>query len=299
MSLAMATPLILGVLGGLFTYKAGVLNIAIDGMMTAGAFGAILGIFYTRSILWGSFIGILIALGLGWIFAFFSVTLKGHNVITSLAINTTAASVAPFVCLYLFGNRTSIIVTDVAVPSQIAVDVPILCDIPILGDILNLQTPLTYFSFLAVILASVLLYRTKFGIYTRVCGENQEAAEAMGIHVNRVQYGAIFMSAICSALAGINLAVENLGMYTDNMVSGRGFICLAAIYCGKGKPLGCVAYAFIFGFARALQVKITTYFDASTASLIEMMPYLLIVAVMFITAFSDIRKRNYRGFKNE
>ncbi|MEG0913974.1 MAG: ABC transporter permease [Oscillospiraceae bacterium] len=299
MSLTMATPLIFGVLGGLFTYKAGVLNIAIEGMMTSGAFGAILGIYYTRNIFLGCLIGIAFSLVVGVIFSIFSVSLKGHNVITGLATNTAAVSIAPFVCFQLFGNRTSIIVTDIVVPEQIALDIPLLRAIPIIGPIFNNQTPLTYFSLLAIVIASIILYKTKFGIYTRVSGENKEAAEAVGINVSLIRYGAIAMSALCSALAGINLAVENLGMYTDNMVSGRGFICLAAIYCGKGKPLQSVAYAFMFGFARALQIKITTYFDAATASLIEMLPYLLIVAVMFIAALGDMRNRNTRGFKNE
>ncbi len=299
MTLTMATPLIFGVLGGLFTYKAGVLNIAIEGMMTAGAFGSVLGVYYTRTVFGGYVAGILVSLCFGLLFSFFTVTLKAHNTIASLAINTAAASIAPFVCLLLFGNRTSVIVTDVAVPSDIALDIPLLRDIPILGDILNRLPPLTYVSLLAIALCSVLLYRTRFGIYTRVSGENREAAEAVGINVNAVRYGAIMVSALFSALAGINLAVENLGMYTDDMVSGRGFICLAAIYCGKGRPMNCVAYALLFGFARAIQVKITTYFDAATASLIEMLPYLIIVAVMFVTALGDIRKRNTRGFKNE
>lgn len=298
MGLAMSTPLILGTLGGLFTYKAGVLNIAIEGMMATGAFTSILVIYFSHSIWLGVLVSILATLLVGLIFSVFSVTLKGHNVINGLGINYAVASIAPFVCLYLVGNRTSIIVTDVVVPSNIVLDIPILRSIPILSDFLNKQTPLTYLSLLLILVTSVILYRTKFGVYTQVCGENKEAAESIGINVNLVRYGAVAMSALMSALAGVNLSVENLGMYTDNMVSGRGFTCMAAIYCGKGKPVRCVTYAIIFGVARALQIKLTTMFDAATGSLVEMLPYLMIVIVMFISSLDDYRKRNIRGYRN-
>ena len=131
-----------------------------------------------------------------------------------------------------------------------------------------------------------------------MAGENPDAAKAVGINVKAVRYGAIAMSAFMSALAGINLSVENLGMYTDNMVSGRGFTCMAAIYCGKGKPAKCVAYAMIFGLARAVQIKLTTLFDAATASLVEMLPYMMIVIVMFISSLGECRKNPVRGYRN-
>lgn len=298
MGLAMSTPLVLGTLGGLFTYKAGVLNIAIEGMMATGAFTSILVAYFTHSIWLGIISAILMTLIVGLIFSLFSVTFRGHNVITGLGINYAVAAIAPFICLLLVGNRTSIIASDFIVPSNIAMDIPILRDIPVLGPLFNLQTPLTYISWFCIFLMTVILYRTKFGVYTQVAGENPEAAEAVGINVKAVRYGAVAMSAFMSALAGINLSVENLGMYTDNMVSGRGFTCMAAIYCGKGKPAKCVAYAMIFGLTRALQIKLTTMFDAATASLIEMLPYLMIVVVMFVSSLGDFRRNNFRGFKN-
>lgn len=298
MGLAMSTPLILGTLGGLFTYKAGVLNIAIEGMMAAGAFTSILLTWYSGSPWIGIVCAIVITLLVGVLFSVFSVTFKGHNVITGLGINYAVAAIAPFMCLHLVGNRTSIICTDIIVPSKIMLDIPILRSIPILGDIFNNQTPLTYISLLCIFLMSVILYRTKFGVYTQVSGENPEAAEAVGINVKAIRFGAVAMSAFMCALAGVNLSVENLGMYTDNMVSGRGFTCMAAIYCGKGKPTRCVGYAVIFGLARALQIKLTTLFDAATASLIEMLPYLIIVLVMFVSSLGDYGKNNIRGFRN-
>ncbi len=298
MGLAMSTPLILGTLGGLFTYKAGVLNIAIEGMMSTGAFVSIIVAYFTRNVWFGVLAAIVVTLIVGLIFSLFSVTAKGHNVITGLGINYAVAAIAPFLCKYFVGNRTSIIATDFIIPAEIALDIPILRDIPVLNTIFNKQTPLTYISWISILIISVILYKTKFGVYTQVAGENPEAAEAVGINVSKVRYGAIAMSAAMSALAGINLSVENLGMYTDSMVSGRGFSCMAAIYCGKGNPARCVAYALVFGLTRALQIKLTTMLDVATASLIEMLPYLMIVIVMFISSLGSYRTNNSRGFKN-
>ncbi len=299
MALTMSTPLILCTLGGIFTYKAGVLNIALEGMMTIGAFGSIFFTHYTGNILLGCVCGVLCSLLVGLIFSVFSITLNGHVIIIGLAINMMVSGVTPFLMLKFFGNRTSLVVTDIIDPSKMMLDVPILRSIPILSSIFNLQTPLTYMSFALIAVVSLVLYKTSFGIHVRVCGENIEAVRAVGVNTNFVQYTAVLISALFSALAGINLAVENLGMYTNNMASGRGFICLAAIYCGKGKPIPCVAYSLVFGLTKALQVKLTTYFDPATASLIETIPYLMIVVVMFLTALVDMRKRNVRGFKGE
>lgn len=298
MGLAMSTPLILGTLGGLFTYKAGVLNIAIEGMMTAGAFTSILVAYFTKNIFLGIVVAIIVTLVVGVLFSFFSVNLKGHNVITGLGINYATAAIAPFICAILVGNRTSIIASDFIKPSDITLDVPILKNIPILNTLFNNHTPLTYLSWIMIFAVTVLLYKTKFGVYVQVAGENHEAAESVGINVSRIKWGAIAVSAALSALAGINLSVESLGMYTDSMVSGRGFTCMAAIYCGKGNPAKCVAYAIIFGLTRALQIKLTTMLDAATASLIETLPYLMIIIVMFISSLNDYRKNNVRGYRN-
>lgn len=299
MGVAMSTPLVICTLGGIFTHKAGVLNIALEGMMNMGAFGAILFIHFTKSAFWGCLAGIGVAMVFGLIFSLFSITLKSNNIITGLAINMLATSVTAFLLQALFQVRTSLIVTDVVDPSKMTIDVPVLRDIPILRDIFNHQTLFTYLSLLLLVVMTLLLYRTRFGTYVRVCGENEDAAKAVGIKVKSVRYAAVLISAVASAFAGINLAVENLGMYTLGMASGRGFICLAAIFCGKGRPLSCSAYALVFGLAKALQIKLTAYVDPATASLVEALPYLFIIVVMFATALIGLRKNKVRGFKGE
>ena len=297
--IAMSTPLIICVLGGVFPHKAGVLNIAQDGMMNIGAFASILFTFITGNVLFGIFMGVVCAMSLSLIFCLFSITLKGNKIIVGLAVNLLSTSLIPFFLQTAYGNRTSLIATDIIDMEQFRIDVPILCDIPVLGPIFNQQTILTYVSFVLIILISLVMYKTKFGIYVRLVGENEDAARAVGIKVEAIRYCALILSGALAGLAGINLSVESLGMYTLGMVAGRGYIALSAARCGKGSPVKAALFTLIFGIARALQIKITTVVDSATASLIEMLPYVFIVVAMFIAALIDNRNNQLRGYMND
>ena len=296
---AMSTPLIICVLGGVFPHKAGVLNIAMDGMMNMGAFASILFTVLTGNVVFGILMGVVCSVILGLIFSAFSISLEGNKIITGLAINLLSTSLVPFFLQTAYGNRTSLMATDIIDLASLRVDVPILRDIPILGPIFNNQTILTYVSFLLILVMWFVMYKTKFGIYVRVVGESEDAAKAVGIKVNAIRYGAIIISAALAGLAGVNLSVESLGMYTLGMVAGRGYIALSAARCGKGSPVKAVLFTFIFGVARALQIKITTVVDVSTASLIEMLPYVFILVAMFITALVDNKNNPLRGYMHD
>jgi simple sugar transport system permease protein len=296
---AMCTPLIICVLGGVFPHKAGVLNIAMDGMMNMGAFASILFSVLTGNVLFGMAMGVACATVLGLLFSAFSISMRGNKIITGLAINLLSTSIVPFFLQTAYGNRTSLIATDVIELARFKVDVPILRSIPILGDILNNQTILTYASFLLIAVIWLVMYKTKFGVYVRMVGENEEAAKAVGIKVNAIRYGALVISAGFAGLAGVNLSVEGLGMYTLGMVAGRGYIALSAARCGKGDPIKAVLFTFIFGVARAMQIKLTAVVDAATASLIGMLPYVCILAAMFVTALVDNKNNQLRGYMND
>lgn len=126
----------------------------------------------------------------------------------------------------LFETSAVLNVTQVVDPASVPIDVPILRKIPILGDIFNKQSPLTYLSFLAVAVLTLIYYKTDFGTHVRLVGDSREAAEAIGINVNKIKVLALVISGICCALAGLNISVESLGMYTLNLSASRGYICL-------------------------------------------------------------------------
>ena len=135
------------------------------------------------------------------------------------------------------------------------------------------------------------MYKTKFGIYTPVVGERPLAAKSLGIRSNLYATLAILIGALLCAVAGLNLSYERLGIYTNGMTAGRGFIAIAAIYCGKGEPVKSSLYAFIFGIARALAINLSIR-AGGVAALFDIIPYLLMIIILAIN--SGFQIRNYR-----
>ncbi|MFV0351889.1 MAG: ABC transporter permease [Oscillospiraceae bacterium] len=277
MTVKMSTPYLLCVIGGVYPQRAGVFNIALDGVMNFGAFAGILFTVIGSNLYFGSFMGVVMSVLIILVFALFTIKLQANAIIVGIAINFLTSALPRFIMESFYGSRGSLIATDYISPLSMKLDVPILRSIPILSDIFNGQTPLTYFSFVCVVVLTVVLYKTKFGIYTRVTGENGEAARAIGIKTDSIKLIALLISAVTCGLAGLNLSVESLGMYTADMSASRGFICLSAIVCGRREPIRSSLYALLFGFARALQVFLTTVVDSVTASLIGIIPYITIL----------------------
>lgn len=286
-----AVPILLCVLGGIFAYKANVLNIALEGMMLAGAFVSVLVSFQTGNIVLGYLSAILICMVIGLVFAFFGVTCKGNVIVIGLAINMSIVAIAGFVLQLMNSANIKLDFTNAA---DFKIDLPIIKDIPFIGEVLSGHTVITYISFLAVIVIWFLMYRTKFGIYVRVVGENEDSAKSLGLNTNKYRYLAILLGAFFCSLAGINLALERMTIFTNNMTVGRGFIAIAAIYCGRGDPLSCSIYAIVFGLARALSVNLSLYAGAA-AAVFDVIPYVVMSVVLTVVSMVKYRNRKIRG----
>ena len=144
---------------------------------------------------------------------------------------------------------------------------------------------------------SILMYRTRFGVHVRVVGESEDTAISLGLKTNMYKIVAILIGAGCCSLAGINLALERLSLYTNNMTAGRGFIAIAAIYCGRGKPLASSMYAVLFSLANALAEYYSLRVSASL--LLKVVPYVVMVAVLSIASIVNRRKVRMRGAFSE
>ncbi len=286
-----AVPILLCVLGGIFAYKANVLNIALEGMMLAGAFVSVLVSFQTGNIVFGYLSAILICMVIGLIFAFFGVSCKGNVIVIGLAINMSIVAIAGFVLQLMNSANIKLDFTNAA---DFKINLPIIKDIPFIGEVLSGHTVITYISFLAVIVIWFLMYRTKFGIYVRVVGENEDSAKSLGLNTNKYRYLAILLGAFFCSLAGINLALERMTIFTNNMTAGRGFIAIAAIYCGRGDPLSCSIYAIVFGLARALSVNLSLYAGAA-AAVFDVIPYVVMSVVLTVVSMVKYRNRKIRG----
>ncbi len=138
------------------------------------------------------------------------------------------------------------------------------------------------------------MYRTKFGIYVRVVGENEDSAKSLGLNTNKYRYLAVLLGGLFCALAGTNLALERMTIFTNNMTAGRGFIAIAAIYCGRGDPLSSSMYAVIFGLARALAVNLSLHAGAA-AAVFDVIPYIVMTVVLTVVSIIKYRNHKIRG----
>lgn len=285
-------PILLCVLGGTFAYKANVLNISLEGhharrRVLLHAVQQSYG-----NIFVGCIAAIVLCMLLGLIFSFMSVTCKGNVIIVGLAINMLVPATAGFVLKLM--NSANITLPSVNV-ADFKINIPFIQDIPILGPILSGHPPITYVAFIGIAVMAVLMYRTRFGVYVRVVGENEDAARSLGLKTNKYKYIAILIGAFCCALAGINLSLERTALFTNNMTAGRGFIAIAAIYCGRGAPVSSALYAIVFGVARALSVNMSVY-AGPAAALFDVIPYVIMAVVLTVVSVIKRRKIKVRGF---
>ena len=290
-----SAPIILCVIGGVFAYKANVLNIALEGMMAIGAFVSVLVTFLTQNIWLGFLLAMVAALIFGLIFSLMGVTFKGNVIIVGLALNLLATAIAGFVLVRMKTSNITLSFMNVA---DLKIHIPLIENIPILGDILSGHPLITYISFLGILVMWILMYKTKFGVYCRVVGENEDAAKSIGLKTNFYKYVAILIGAVCCGLAGANLATERVGLFTNEMTAGRGFIAIAAIYCGQGSPTLSSLYAILFGLARALSVNLSL-FAGPASGLFDVIPYIVMVCVLMAVSIVKRKNNKVRGFKNE
>lgn len=248
-------PLLITALGGLFSERSGIVNIALEGLMVIGAFSGALSIHYLSGVMDNNtlvlWLGLLAAVVAGVLFsllhAFASINLNANQIISGTAINLIATALTIFLARNITGSG-NIRITSGFSPSN----VPFLSDIPIIGDLFFTKTyPTTWFVLLILFISSFVLYKTRFGLRLRSCGEFPQAAEAAGINVRRVRYSGVLISGAFAGLGGALIIVTYAGEFTGT-VSGLGFLALASLIFGQWKPFGVLAATFFFGFASTI-----------------------------------------------
>jgi len=249
-AILMSSPLLLGATAEVFAERAGVMIIAIEGLFLLGAWGGFVGVYLTNSYL----AGFLLAAGLGavaaMVYGYITVYLKQHQIVTGTALNILIAGLVAFFQRVIFG----IPLLPLTIEPLKASPVPLLHKIPFIGEILFNQSLLTYFAFLIVPFAYFILYRTSLGLVIRSTGENPEAVDVAGIKVERVRFGVIIVAGIFGAIAGSFYSVVYLGMFTNTIIGGRGWIAFAICFLGNWNPIGALAGALVFGIAEALAI---------------------------------------------
>jgi ABC-type uncharacterized transport system permease subunit len=274
-TIGIMTPFLLAATGGLFTELAGMLNIALEGLMLIGAFFSVVFAGFTGSLFIGVLLGIASAMLVAALFGAVSLNLKANVFISGLATNLLASGLTVVLAFQIFGNKGVVRFEIAKLPS---LSVPALARIPILGDLLIGHNVLVYLSWLIVVLAAVVIYRTPFGLRIRGTGLGAPTITSMGLKPRRYQMAGILISGFTCGLAGAVLTL-NLSAFVPNITSGRGWIALVAIYLGNKTPWGIVIASFIFGFAESF----SNYAQGATnipADFILAFPYLITVLAM-------------------
>ena len=265
-----ATPLIFASLGGLFSERSGVINIALEGMLLMGAFFAVLGADLTNS--W--FLGVLIAMAAGGalalIHAVFAVSLRADQIVSGTALNFLALGITS----YMYLNRYGAEGTPTDLPEVPDVNLPGVESIPFFGDIFGQLNLLIWAGLALVLITWVVVFRTPSGLRLRSAGENPLAAETAGLSVVRTRYLAVTMSGVLAGAGGAYLSIGFVHSFSENMTVGKGFIALAALIFGRWRPGGALAAALLFGFSTALAQRLPV-FSPSAATLFQALPYVL------------------------
>ncbi len=274
----MAVPLIFIATAELYSERAGMVNIGLEGLAAIGSLVGFLMCFITGSAWLGILCGALAGILVNMIYAFATVTLCANHTVYGMAINIFAPALASFINRVYFGAGSQL--------NQIklmdTVNIPGLKDIPIVGPLLFNQTPMVYLAFVLVIFTSIFFNRTKAGLNYKSVGEHPKAAATLGIPVIRIKY---LSCVICGALAGIGgayLTTCYSNTFTEGNIAGRGFIGLAAVIFGRWNAVGVMLACLFFGFCDALQIRLQVMSIGIPYQFFQMIPYVATIIVLSI-----------------
>lgn len=251
LALVLTVPILLAALGELFSERAGVLNVGLEGYMLVGAFFAYLVTWASGSLLLGALSGIAAGMLLACFMGLIAIQAKADQIVTGIGINLVAIGLTAYLFDQIFGERAQIVIPKVS-----NIEIPLLSQIPDFGGALFGQDPLLYLTFLLVPAAWLLMFRTKAGLAVRAVGEMPGAADTAGISVARVQWAGVLAAGALAGLGGAYLVIVEVGIFREGMTAGRGFLALVAVIFGRWHPIGVLGATLVLGATDALQLRL-------------------------------------------
>ena len=249
----LSTPLILAALGGMFSERSGVVNIALDGIMIFGAFAAA-SVAYELGNPW---MGLLAAVIVGGLIAHVhgvaSIRYQADQIVSGTAINLLAIGVPAMLANALYGSTS--ITPNLVLPLPV-IELPLISKIPVLNVLVGKYSFLVYFAFLMVPLSWFVLFKTSFGLRLRSVGENPDAANTAGVNVYLMRFYGVWLSGMLAGLGGAFLSIAHGSAFVRNISAGRGFIALAALIFGRYNPKLTLVGCLLFGIADAFQIRV-------------------------------------------
>jgi len=269
-SIRSATPLIFAGLGGLFSERSGVINIALEGLMLAGAFTAAVVTYQTGNPFVGLLAGAAAGGVLALVYAFACIYFQADQVVAGMAINFLMAGLPALISGAIYDSSGS---------------TPQIDKVDQLPNYFNNISFASILAFVAVPVCWYVLYKTPFGLRLRATGENPGAADAAGVNVIKLRYTAVVISGVLAAIGGAYLSIGQSSLFTRNMTAGRGFIALAALILAKWRPVPVLLACLFFGFTEGLTIVLPNYLKLPSGEdipiqFIQIIPYVLTIIVL-------------------
>lgn len=282
-AIRLATPLVLAALGGLYSERSGVINVALEGLMLAGAFTAAAVTFYAESPWMGLGAAALAAALVAYLIAVACIRFNADAVVTGTGINILFLGLPAVLsgALFLSSGSTPQIPKENLLPALYGIAPGFIPPWRVLTDV----SVLSWLALTIALATGYVLHRTPFGLRLRAVGENPEAAEAAGVRVNRIRYMAVVLSGILAGIGGAYLSIGQSSLFTRNMTAGRGFIALAALIFGKWRPVQTMLACLLFGLAEAVTIQMQGVAKLPSGEdvplqFIQMIPYLVTIVVL-------------------
>lgn len=287
-----STPLLFAAMGGLLTFQAGMLNIALDGFMIVAAFSAIATAFFTGSLELALIAGVLSSMLLAALLAIFAIKFRADIFIAGIAVTFMAYGLTALLLKGILGEDG--VFMSNTIPRFQSIQLPLIADIPVVGRIVSGHSLLVYMAYLSVPVVAWFLYRTRWGLRVRMVGEAPDAAAAAGVKVDRVKFQTMILSGAFCGLGGAYLSLAYVSLFANQMTAERGLIALAAIFFAKGNPLWTAIVALLFGFATALSVRLPQITGAAP-QLLQLIPYVVTVLALVVVGVRTARARSKHG----
>jgi simple sugar transport system permease protein len=262
-------PITYGALGCMLCERAGIATIGIEGMMLMGAFGAAWGSWLTGSALVGLLFAVLCGAAIAAIHGVLTIYFKTGHIISGFGINLLAGGVTVVLMEAIWGNRGK----SPAVASVQNISIPSLQQVPFIGKVISNISPFFILMIVAIAVTHFLLFHTVTGLRIRAIGENPRAVDSLGIKVYRMQFLSVLAGGILSAIGGAYLSIGDIGLFSRNMVSGRGYIAIAVNIFGGWSPLGIFGASMLFSLAQSIQYRLQSM--NLPVQLVQILPYLL------------------------
>jgi len=275
----MAMPLLYAGLGEMISERSGVLNIGMEGVMLCGAFFSFAAAYYTGSLWVGLLCGMAGGAMISLIHGLLCVRGKQNQTVSGLALNMLALGLTSY--LYKLMCNTGAHLQTAVLPK---VSLPLLSRLPLLGEAFFSQDAMAYIALLLLIVIFVIYRFTRAGLSLSAIGENPMAADAAGIQVEKRQMLCCLLGGLLGGAGGAYLTLAQLGLFSDNMTAGRGYIALAAVILGRYSPTGVFLAAMLFGLANAAQIRLQAATNAIPVQALAMLPYLITLVALLLSS---------------